>query len=59
LKFTARALVARAPASQKFVEPRRPVVGGAMSEAQRVDLMAAQAGKISWAAYFAMWGPGG
>ena len=33
--------------------------GGGMSEAQRVDLMAAQAGKITWAQYFALWGPGG
>jgi len=30
-----------------------------MSEAQRVDLEAAKAGKITWAQYFALWGPGG
>jgi hypothetical protein len=29
-----------------------------MSEAQRIDLKAAQAGKITWRQYFAMWGPG-
>ena len=37
----------------------RPRIGGGMCEAQRVDLAAAQAGKITWAQYFAMWGPGG
>jgi hypothetical protein len=30
-----------------------------MSEAQLADLKAAQDGKITWAQYFAMWGPGG
>jgi hypothetical protein len=29
-----------------------------MSEAQRVDLQAAMDGKITWAQYFSMWGPG-
>jgi hypothetical protein len=30
-----------------------------MSEAQRIDLEAAKAGKITWTQYFALWGPGG
>jgi hypothetical protein len=29
-----------------------------MSEAQRADLAAAIAGKITWRQYLAMWGPG-
>jgi hypothetical protein len=28
-----------------------------MCEAQRIDLAAAQAGKITWVQYFALWGP--
>lgn len=28
-----------------------------MSEAQLIDLRAAQEGKITWAQYFAIWGP--
>ncbi len=39
--------------------PVRPGSGPAMCEAQRVDLAAAQAGKITWAQYVALWGPGG
>jgi hypothetical protein len=34
-------------------------VGGRLCEAQRVDLIAAQEGKITWRQYFAMWGPSG
>lgn len=53
---SARAISVPARSSGHLTAPIRPSPG--MSEAQRVDLAAAQAGKITWAAYFAMWGPG-
>jgi hypothetical protein len=39
--------------------PRRPLplLTNAMCQAQRIDLKAARDGKITWAAYFRMWGP--
>jgi hypothetical protein len=40
-----------------FSKPRRPAARGGMCEAQRVDLGAASVGKITWAQYFAKWGP--
>ena len=44
------------PAARSWFPVLRRPQGG-MSEAQRVDLAAAQAGKITWGQYFAMWGP--
>ena len=38
--------------------PMRPSENGAMSLAQRIDLKAAQDGKISWAEYYRKWGGG-
>lgn len=42
------------------LQPQRPAFFGAnrsgMCEAQRLDLKAAQDGKITWRQYFAMWG---
>ena len=39
--------------------PIRPSENGSMSLAQRIDLKAAQEGKMSWAEYFRKWGGGG
>jgi hypothetical protein len=36
--------------------PQRPIAHGGMSQAQLVDLIAAQEGKITWAEYFRKWG---
>jgi hypothetical protein len=43
------------PSPRYFPAPGRPSSG--MCEAQRIDLAAAQAGKITWRQYFARWGP--
>jgi hypothetical protein len=34
------------------------IFGGRMCEAQRIDLKAARAGRITWRAYFEKWGLG-
>ena len=49
---------ARAPqeAEQPLTAPVRPVVTGGMCYAQRMDLQAAIAGKITWAEYNRTWG---
>jgi hypothetical protein len=38
---------------QRLFKPSRP---GSMSEAQRIDYLAACDGKITWRMYFAKWG---
>jgi len=44
----------------KHAVTRRPVRSArGMCEAQRIDLAAASAGRITWAQYFMKWGPGG
>jgi Relaxase/Mobilisation nuclease domain len=40
----------------QYTAPFRPVETGGMCEAQRIDLAAAQAGKISWQEYYRKWG---
>ena len=40
--------------SASLPRPRRPI--GGMCEAQRVDYLAACAGKITWRRYFTKWG---
>jgi hypothetical protein len=57
LLLTARRLFRPQP-SARTRRPHRPSKRGGMSEAQRVDLQAAMDGKITWAQYFSMWGPG-
>jgi hypothetical protein len=53
---SAARMMARPPLPTAVFAPMRPQPRGCMCEAQRVDLAAAQAGKITWAQYFAMWG---
>lgn len=43
----------------QWIMPQRPIAHGGMSQAQLVDLIAAQEGKITWAEYFRKWGGGG
>jgi hypothetical protein len=43
----------------RWVPPLRPGSQSPTCEAQRVDLAAAIAGKITWRQYMAMWGPAG
>jgi len=42
---------------RQVMQPQRP--SGGMCVAQRVDFLAACAGKITWKQYFAKWGRGG
>jgi len=58
IKAVASILAIRAAASAKHF-PLRPTARSGLCEAQRTDLKAAQDGKITWAQYFALWGPGG
>jgi hypothetical protein len=46
-------------AESRWAPPLRPGSQSATCEAQRVDLAAAIAGKITWRQYMAMWGPAG
>jgi hypothetical protein len=57
-KLSARSILS--PCEEQPARPSfaAPTVGSAMCEAQRIDLAAARAGKISWRQYYAMWGPG-
>jgi len=57
VRLAARRLVGRPEHHPGPQHP--PSARGGMSEAQLADLKAAIAGKITWAQYFAMWGPGG
>ena len=46
----------RAKAEQPLTAPTRPLATGGMCHAQRMDLQAAIAGKITWAEYSRKWG---
>jgi hypothetical protein len=46
----------RAQAEQPLTAPIRPIATGGMCHAQRIDLQAAIAGKITWAEYSRKWG---
>ena len=46
----------RAKAEQPLTAPVRPLATGGMCHAQRMDLQAAIAGKITWAEYNRKWG---
>ena len=46
----------RAKAEQPLTAPMRPLATGGMCYAQRIDLQAAIAGKITWAEYNRKWG---
>lgn len=59
MRMAARRMLLPLSTAPRSPSPVRPGSGSGMCEAQRTDLAAAQAGKITWAQYAALWGPAG